>query len=362
MRLNKYIISGGGTGGHFFPAISIAKKIKEDDPESKILFVGSYGKMEMRKVPDFGFDIIGLPVDGFNRKFSYKNLLFPFKLFFSLIKSIFIIIRFNPNVVIGTGGFVSGPIVFVSQMLGYPSLIQEQNSFPGITNRILGKRANIISVAYPKMEKYFIKEKIVFTGNPVRRDIIESQITSIEAKLFFDLDPEKPIVGIIGGSLGAHKINQIINENLGFFHEMNAQLIWQCGKLYYEKYKNYKTKNINIVPFISKMNYFYKAVDFLISRAGASTISEICITGIPSILIPSPNVAENHQFYNALELHNKKSSELIEEKNLKKEFKRVVKKFYMNKSFRNEMKNNLIKLSKPNATTEIVNHVKELIN
>jgi len=362
VKTNKYIISGGGTGGHIFPALSIANKIKKENPESDFLFVGSIGNMEMNKIPDSGFSIIGLPIDGFQRSLSYRNILFPFKLFISLIKSIFLVIRYKPDAVIGTGGFASGPVVFVSQILGYPTLIQEQNSYAGVTNKILGKRANLVAVAYPKMEKFFSKEKIVFTGNPVRKDIIDNDIKSLDAKLFFDLDPDKPVIGVIGGSLGALKINQVISNYLNVFNDLGVQVIWQCGKLYYERYKIKETINIKIIPFITRMDYLYKAVDALISRSGASTISEICITNTPSVLIPSPNVAENHQYHNAMALYNEKASELIEEKNLDKNFKIVLTKFWLNDSLRKEMQKKLQKLSKPNATEEIVRHIKKIIN
>ena len=358
MKINKYIISCGGTGGHIFPAISIANKIKEKDPKSSILFVGSSSKMEMSKVPESGYKIIGLPIKGFNRSFPLKNIFLPFRIFYSLLKSLTVIFNFKPDVVIGTGGYASGPIVFISQILGYPTLIQEQNSYPGITNKILGKRAKTIAVAYPDMEKYFIKEKIVLTGNPVRKDIINSKITKLESKLFFNLDSKKPTIGIIGGSLGALKINQIICNNISFLKKNGFQVIWQCGKLYYESYKVYDCNNIKVVPFISKMNCFYKAIDILISRSGASTISEICLTGTPSILIPSPNVAANHQYFNAMELYKKQLSEIIQEKDLERDFRKILKSFWLNNSLRNKIKIDLKKLSKPNATDKIVEHIK----
>ncbi len=362
MKTNKYIISGGGTGGHIFPALSIANEIKNDEPGSEFLFVGSIGKMEMKKIPDSGFDIIGIPVEGFQRSFSFKNILFPFKLLISIIKSIFIVIRFKPDIVIGTGGFASGPVVFASQIMGYPTLIQEQNSYPGVTNKILGKRAKFISVAYSKMDRFFLKEKIVYTGNPVRKDIIDNNIKSTDAKAFFNLNPNKPVIGVIGGSLGALYLNKIISDNLEVFNDLEVQVIWQCGKLYYEKYKFLQTDSIKVLPFINRMNFFYKAVDVLISRSGASTISEICVTNTPTILIPSPNVAENHQYYNAIELFNLNASEMIEEKHLEKKFKTVLTEFWVNNLLRIKMKNNLQKLSKPNATKDIVEVIKKIIN
>ena len=361
MKTNKYIISGGGTGGHIFPALAIAEKLKVDNPNSKFLFVGSSGKMEMKKIPDFGYKIIGLSIDGFHRNTYFKNILFPFKLFSSIIKSIFLVIRYKPDIVIGTGGFASGPVVFVSQILGYPTLIQEQNSYAGITNRILGKRANCISVAYEGMEKFFPKEKIIITGNPVRKDIINNNIESSEAKLFFGLDPQKPTIGIIGGSLGSLKINEVINNHLKFLVDLGIQIIWQCGKLYYDEYKLKQTKSIRIIPFISNMSFLYKSIDILISRSGASTVSEICTTHTPSILIPSPNVAENHQYHNAMVLYNKNASEVIEEKKLNDMFKETFYNLWINDSLKNKMKKNLKNLSKPKAAYEIVKQVKKIL-
>ena len=360
MKTNKYIISGGGTGGHIFPALSIANRIKKDNPEAEILFVGSLGKMEMKKIPDSGFNIIGLSIDGFQRHSYSRNILFPFKLFVSLIKSFFLIVKFKPDAVIGTGGFASGPVIFVSQILGYPSLIQEQNSYAGVTNRILSKRANFVSVAYTGMEKFFPKEKIILTGNPVRKDIIKNDISSSEAKLFFGLDPEKPTVGVIGGSLGSLRINEVISNNLKVFSDLGIQVIWQCGKLYFEEYKVKETKSVKIFPFISKMSYLYKAIDVLISRAGASTVSEICITKTPSILVPSPNVAENHQYHNAMVLFNENASAIIEESDLNNNFKNIFNDLWLDKLLRNEMKKNLKKLSKPEATEQIVKYIKQI--
>ena len=362
MKKTKYIISGGGTGGHIFPAISIANEIRRINPDSKILFVGSYGKMEMKKVPDSGFEIIGLPIDGFHRSFLLKNILFPFKLFISVIKSFFIVIKFKPDLVIGTGGFASGPVLFVSQVMGYPSIIQEQNSYPGITNKLLGKKAKFICVAYNKMEKFFPKHKIIITGNPVRKDIIENNIKKTEAIQFFDLDQKKPIVGIVGGSLGSQMINKVINDNIKTFNDLGIQLIWQCGKLYHDRYKHQHNQVIKVLPFITRMNFMYRSIDVLISRSGASTISEICITNTPSILIPSPNVAENHQYKNALKLYELNAAEMIEEKNLEAKFKPVLTEFLQNDLLRSKMKNNLKNLSKPNATKNIVEIIKQMIN
>ena len=361
MKTNKYIFSGGGTGGHIFPALSLAKEIQIQNPEAEILFVGSKGKMEMRKVPEFGFKIIGLPIEGLKRKITLENLIFPIKLFGSLIRSFTILRNFKPNIVIGTGGYASGPILFAAQILGYPTLIQEQNSFAGLTNKILGKRATKIAVAYPKMEKFFPKDKIVFTGNPIRKEIFNN-IDKREAKLYFDLDVNCPVIGITGGSQGAKNINFIIEKNLSLFSNLKVQVLWQCGSSYFETYKKNINPRVKIIPFVERIDYWYNSIDLLISRSGASTISEICSTQTPSILIPSPNVAENHQYHNAMVLYNERASVIIEERDLEKNFKSILKKIWTNNEIKNEMKYNLKKLSKPNSTEEITNCIKEILN
>ena len=361
MKTNKYIFSGGGTGGHIFPALSLAKEIQIQNPEAEILFVGSKGKMEMRKVPEFGFKIIGLPIEGLKRKITLENLIFPLKLFGSLIRSFSILRNFKPNIVIGTGGYASGPILFAAQILGYPTLIQEQNSFAGLTNKILGKRATKIAVAYPKMEKFFPKDKIIFTGNPIRKEIFNN-IDKKEAKLYFDLDVNYPVIGITGGSQGAKNINFIIEKNLSLFSNLKVQVLWQCGSSYFETYKKNINPRVKIIPFVERIDYWYNSIDLLISRSGASTISEICSTQTPSILIPSPNVAENHQYHNAMVLYNERASVIIEERDLEKNFKSILKKIWTNNEIKNEMKYNLKKLSKPNSTEEITNCIKEILN
>ncbi|OUV49372.1 MAG: undecaprenyldiphospho-muramoylpentapeptide beta-N-acetylglucosaminyltransferase [Flavobacteriaceae bacterium TMED116] len=361
MKTNKYIFSGGGTGGHIFPAISLAKQIQIENPNAEILFIGSSGKMEMSKVPEYGFKIIGLPIDSFKRKISFSHLIFPLKLLISILKSLLILRSFKPNIVIGTGGYVSGPILFTAQILGYPTLIQEQNSYAGITNKLLSTRASKVAVAYPNMERFFPKNKIVFTGNPIRKEILKKTNKS-KAKLHFNLDPNQPVIGITGGSLGAKRINSIIEKNLKFFNKLNVQILWQCGVLYYNIYKKNQNSKIKIIPFVKRVDYWYNSIDLLISRSGASTISEICSTCTPSILIPSPNVSENHQYHNAMLLHKEKASELIEEKDLENEFKSIIKKIWLSEKIKNEMKYKLKKLSKPNSTSEIINCIKDILN
>ena len=359
MKPIKLIISGGGTGGHIYPALAIAKAIKEMNLNSSILFVGAKNKMEMEKVPNEGFSIKGLWISGFKRSLSAQNLLIPLKLFVSVIHSFLIIKKFKPNVVIGTGGFASGPILKVAQWLGLPTLIQEQNSYPGITNRILSKNANRICVAYDGMENFFPKCKIRLTGNPIRANLIDSKSYD-GAKLYFDLNPKIKTLVVIGGSLGSKRINELIRSNLDFFKKLNLQVLWQCGSIYYKKYSEISSKNIFIKPFISNMEKLYAAADFIISRAGAGTISELCCVGKPILLIPSPNVTANHQYHNAMALVNEKAALMIEEKELEENFQKKISLLVGNESIQKQIKENLRRLSKPDATQKILNEIIEI--
>ena len=309
------IISGGGTGGHIFPAISIANAIKEIEPETNILFVGALGKIEMEKVPAAGYEIIGLPVAGLQRRLTVKNVSFIFKLISSLRKSRKIIKDFKPDVVVGVGGYASGPVLRIANMKGIPTLIQEQNSYAGITNKLLAKKAHKICVAYEGMEKYFPKEKILLTGNPVRQDLLDKIGSRDEAIKYFDLDQNKKTILVIGGSLGARTINQSIIGDLEKIGQSDFQLLWQTGKYYYEDAKNVSNgfgfKNVKVKDFIIRMDMAYAAADIIISRAGAGTISELCLVGKPVILVPSPNVAEDHQTKNAMALVNKDAAIMV---------------------------------------------------
>ncbi|MFC2151275.1 undecaprenyldiphospho-muramoylpentapeptide beta-N-acetylglucosaminyltransferase [Bacteroidota bacterium] len=311
------IISGGGTGGHVFPAISIANAIKEIEPETNILFVGALGRIEMEKVPAAGYKIIGLPVAGLQRKLTYKNISFIFKLISSLKESKQIIKNFKPDVVVGVGGYASGPILREANNKRIPTLIQEQNSYAGITNKLLAKKAKKICVAYEGMEKYFPKDKIILTGNPVRQDLLNKIDNRTEALRHFELDENKKTVLIIGGSLGARTINQSVIKDLEKVGNSNFQLLWQTGKYYYEDAKkcadSYGFENIKVLDFIKRMDFAYAAADIIISRAGAGTISELCLVGKPVILVPSPNVAEDHQTKNALALVDKKAAIIVKD-------------------------------------------------
>lgn len=313
----RVILSGGGTGGHIFPAVAIANAIKVKMPDAEILFVGAKGRMEMEKVPQAGYPIEGLWISGLQRRLTTDNLLFPFKVISSLYKARKIIKLFKPDVVIGTGGFASGPTLRMASWLGIPTLIQEQNSFPGITNKMLASKADIICVAYEGMEKFFPESKIKLTGNPVRNDIEFNNNSRSAALKLYKLSEEKVTLLVVGGSLGARTINQSIQSGLEKLATANIQLIWQTGKAYAEQaadaVKDYQAKGIITLPFIKEMDKAYAAADMVVSRAGAIAISELCIIGKPSILVPSPNVAEDHQTKNALALSSRNAAILVKD-------------------------------------------------
>lgn len=304
----KAIISGGGTGGHIFPALAIANAIKARYPDADILFIGADGRMEMEKVPAAGYPIEGLPIEGLQRKLTLHNFVVLFKLLKSQRMAKKIIRNFNPDIVVGVGGYASAPTLKAASGMGYRTLLQEQNSYPGLTNKMLSAKADVICVAYDGLEKFFTKEKIVFTGNPVRKVIEDMALTKAEGCAAFQLDPDKRTILSVGGSLGARTINETIKANLQYFKDNDIQLIWQTGKWFYkeavEAVKNASADNIKVCEFISQMDSAYAAADIIVSRAGAIAISELCLVGKPVILIPSPNVAEDHQTKNALALAN----------------------------------------------------------
>jgi UDP-N-acetylglucosamine--N-acetylmuramyl-(pentapeptide) pyrophosphoryl-undecaprenol N-acetylglucosamine transferase len=311
----KIILSGGGTGGHIFPAVSIANEIKKLVPQADILFVGALGKMEMEKVPNAGYKIIGVPIAGLQRSFSLSNFKLPFLILMSLYKTRKIIKDFQPDVVVGTGGYASGPLLKAAVHFDVPALLQEQNSYAGITNKLLAKKASKICVAYEGMEKFFPKEKILLTGNPVRQDLKNVRSLRNEAYNYFKLSPNKKVILVIGGSLGARTINLAVGVGLQKLIENNIQLIWQTGKGYYNIAKQqtemHSGAHLYAMEFISRMDLAYAAADIVISRAGASSVSELCNIGMPSILVPSPNVAEDHQTKNAMALVNKQAALLV---------------------------------------------------
>lgn len=361
MKQYKFILSGGGTGGHIYPAIAIANELKLRFPDAEFLFVGAKDKMEMQKVPQAGYQIKGLWIAGLQRKLSLQNMMFPLKLADSLWKSKKIIKEFKPDVVIGTGGFASGPLLKMASLMGIPTVIQEQNSFPGITNKLLSTKANVICVAYENLERFFPKEKMVLTGNPVRQDLIDIESKRAEAIQHFNLDPNKKTLLVLGGSLGARRVNQLIEAELGKFGSQNIQIIWQCGKLYFEDYKKHNADNVHVLAFIERMDLVYAASDIVISRAGASSVSELCIVGKPVIFIPSPNVAEDHQTKNAKSIVDKKGALLLKESELDTEFSLVFEALLKDQEKQNQLSENIKQLAMPKATKKIADEIVKLI-
>ncbi|HBK84322.1 MAG TPA: undecaprenyldiphospho-muramoylpentapeptide beta-N-acetylglucosaminyltransferase, partial [Flavobacterium sp.] len=336
--------------------------------DAQFLFVGAKDKMEMQKVPQAGYEIKGLWISGIQRKISIDNALFPFKLLSSLYNSFKIIKKFKPDVVIGTGGFASGAILKVASFLGIPTLIQEQNSYPGITNKLLSKKANTICVAYENLERYFPKEKLKLTGNPVRQDLIEAA-NKTEALTYFNLEVNKKTILILGGSLGARRINQLVEKELDFLLSQNIQIIWQCGKLYFDEYKKYSSQVeqngqkslVTVMPFIDRMDLVYAAADIIVSRSGASSVSELCIIGKPTIFIPSPNVAEDHQTKNAKAIADKNGAILLKESDLNSDFQTVFKNLLEHPEQQILLGQNIKKLALPHATKDIVKEIEKLI-
>lgn len=361
MKNPRFIISGGGTGGHIYPAVAIANELKSRFPEAEFLFVGAKDKMEMQKVPHAGYAIKGLWISGIQRKLTLDNAMFPLKLASSMWNSFKIIKSFKPDVVIGTGGFASGAVLKAASMLNIPTVIQEQNSYPGITNKLLAKRAHKICVAYENLERFFPKDKMILTGNPVRQDLLDVADKK-EAIAYFKLDANKKTLLVLGGSLGARRINQLIEKELGFLLSQNIQIIWQCGKLYLNDYSKYNEKdNVQVVAFIDRMDLVYAAADVVISRSGASSVSELCIVGKPTIFIPSPNVAEDHQTKNAKAISDKNGAILIKESELETQFETIFSDLISNESKKSELSQNIKKLAKPNATKDIVEEIIKLI-
>ena len=363
MKTHKFILSGGGTGGHIYPAIAIANALKQRFPDAEFLFVGAQDKMEMQKVPQAGYKIEGLWIAGLQRKFTFQNMLFPFKLLSSLLKSGRIIRQFQPDVVIGTGGFASGPLLQMAIRKKIPTVVQEQNSYPGITNKLLSKKADVICVAYENLDRFFPKEKIVFTGNPVRQDLLDSGSKRTEGLNYFKLNPNKKTLLVLGGSLGARRINQLIAKELDFLLQHDIQVFWQCGKLYYEAYKHLETRsNVHVVAFIDRMDLIYAAADFVISRAGASSVSELCLVGKPTLFIPSPNVAEDHQTKNAKAIVEKGGALFLRESELDAQFETTMVDLMQNEVLQHQLSDAMKHLRKPDATQAIVDEIIKLMH
>ena len=353
----RVIISGGGTGGHVFPAIAIADAIKAAAPDTEILFVGANGKIEMEKVPKAGYKIEGLNITGFQRKLTLRNLSFPFKLAASMLKAVMIVRKFRPDVAVGVGGYASGPVLKIANTFGIPTVLQEQNSFAGVTNRILASKANAVCVAYDGLERFFPKDKIIFTGNPVRKDILDKKINAEQAKQSLGLDQNKKTVLIFGGSLGARTINEAVLANADALLGMkDVNIIWQVGKIYFEEYKNCRLsgqKDIKIIPFIEDMDMAYSAADIVVCRAGALTISELAILGKAAILIPSPNVAEDHQTVNAMSLVNKGAAVLIRDVEAKEKLVTEIESLLSDEVRKSGLESNIKYFARPEAAKQI---------
>lgn len=360
----KVIISGGGTGGHIFPAIAIANAIREREPGAAILFVGAQGKMEMEKVPAAGYDIIGLPVAGFQRRLTFKNVTFIFKLIASMIKARRVVTMFRPDVVIGVGGYASGPVLRVATRKGIPTLIQEQNSFPGVTNRILSAKVNKICVAYEGMERYFPASKIVLTGNPVRQGLMKEANRSVAAAEF-NLDPNRKTVLVLGGSLGARSINEGMLAGIQLFLDSEFQVIWQTGKYYFEEMlKSLPVEarhRIRVMDFVQRMDYAYQLADVVVSRAGASSISEIAILAKAAIFVPSPNVSEDHQTKNAMALVDRDAAVLVPDAK-SGEIAATAIALLRNETRLQEIRRNVLQFARPEASKTIALEVFKLID
>jgi UDP-N-acetylglucosamine--N-acetylmuramyl-(pentapeptide) pyrophosphoryl-undecaprenol N-acetylglucosamine transferase len=362
MSAKRYMISGGGTGGHIYPAIAIAEELKLRFPDAEFLFVGAKGKMEMTKVPEAGFIIEGLWISGIQRKLSLGHLLFPLKLINSMFKSRALIKAFKPNVVIGTGGFASGPLLKMASLLKIPTLIQEQNAYAGVTNKCLAGQADSICVAYEGMDRFFPRQKLIFSGNPVRKDLLDITDKRDLGLQHFQLDPSKNTLLVIGGSLGSQRINELISSQLELFKAEDLQVIWQCGKIYFDRYTSLTSNTVKVEKFISKMDLAYASADVIISRAGAGAVSELSLLGKPVIFIPSPNVAEDHQTKNAKFIEDKEAAIMLKESDLEKHFESVFKDLISSEQLQEKLSQNILKLAKPNATKTIVDQIERIEN
>lgn len=361
----RIIISGGGTGGHIFPAVSIANAIRAKYPEAKILFVGALGRMEMQRVPAAGYEIVGLPISGFNRKNMLKNVVVLYRIWKSQQMAKKIIRKFNPMAAVGVGGYASGPMLNQCTKMGIPCLIQEQNSYAGVTNKILSKKVDRICVAYDGMERFFPADKIVKTGNPVRQALLDTKLTKAEALKSFGLSEDKKTILIVGGSLGARTVNESVLQNLDMIKESGVQFIWQTGKYYNasimaELKQRGTVPSLHVIDFISDMGAAYKAADLVISRAGASSISEFCLIGKPVILVPSPNVAEDHQTKNAMALVNKNAALYVKDADAPAEVVKLALQTVKDDARLKELSENILKLALPDSADIIANEVVKL--
>ena len=361
----KFIVSGGGTGGHIFPALSIADGLRKRFPDCEILFVGAEGKMEMEKVPAAGYRIVGLPVAGFHRGEIWRNFAFIPKLIRSMLEAKKVVKGFRPDVVIGVGGYASGPILRVAASLGIPTVLQEQNSYAGVTNKILGRKAKKICVAYDKMERFFPAEKIVFTGNPIRKGLESITPSTPEAKEFFNITTDQPVILVVGGSLGARTLNQSMLANLELVRKSDVVIIWHTGNYYFEAIQNQlnenQVPNIRLMEFIPRMDLAYSVADLVISRAGAGTISELCMVAAASILVPSPNVAEDHQTSNAMSLVEKDAAIMVKDSVAVSELIPDALALVNNREKCLKLSQNIKRLATPHATEDIVEVIATLL-
>lgn len=361
----RIMISGGGTGGHTYPAIAIANALKLAEPNTEILFVGAKGKMEMEKVPEAGYKIIGLWISGIQRSLTLDNLSFPFKLISSILKSYKLLKSFKPDAVVGVGGYASGPLLYAATKKRIPTLIQEQNSYAGITNKLLANRVDKVCVATDGMEKFFPKEKLVLTGNPVRTDIAEVRDKKNKALDFFGFNSEKPVLLILGGSLGARTLNESMIASLDKLIAAEVQVIWQTGKFYHEEMltrtQGKNLENIKVLSFLKEMDLAYAAADVVISRSGALSISELCLTGHPVVFVPSPNVAEDHQTKNAEALVSRDAAIMVKDKVAKEQMIDVALTLMTDENRKAELSKNIKAMGRPEAAKDIANEIFKLI-
>lgn len=362
---HRIIISGGGTGGHIFPAIAIANALKNIAPDTEILFVGANGKMEMERVPAAGYEIIGLDIAGINRQSMLKNISLPFKMIKSLWKARQVLKDFKAEAAIGVGGYASGPLLMMANMMGLPTVIQEQNSFAGVTNKKLGAKAKRICVAYEGMDRFFPKDRILLTGNPIRKSSVAIEGKKEEAMHAFFLDAKKKTVLVTGGSLGAKTLNDCIKAGIPAFVAQDIQVIWQCGSYYYEKlqaeFGDSLPENIKLMPFLERMDYAYAAADVIVARAGAGTISELCVVGKPVILVPSPNVSDDHQTKNALALVNKDAAVMVRDAQAGSELVETIMNLLFDPAKQVRLSEEIKKLALADADEVIAKEVLELI-
>ncbi len=355
----RFIFAGGGTGGHLYPALAVAQQIKELKPEAEILFVGAKNKIEAKAVPEYGFDFKPIWISGFSRKIGLNNLLFPLKLFVSMIQSLFINIKFSPRVAIGSGAYVSGPVIWAASVMGSKIILLEQNSYPGVTNRMLEKKANEVHITFEESKKYFrMQEKLILSGNPIRINLkLENKIDALKK---FGLSDSKKTLLILGGSGGAKSLNEAVAKNLVELTKSGIQVIWQTGPFYYEQYKNYERHSVKVLAFVEDMSAAYSACDLLIARAGATTIAEVSYLGLPVIFVPSANVAANHQYKNAKAIVEANAALMIEDKNLSNELLEKSTQLIFDENKIQELKKNIMAFAKPDAAKTIAMRAIEL--